>query len=732
VWLLARGCDALALAGGARAVCRYGVAVDVEALRARFQLLASDVEAFRAERVAGVVRWVLATAGAALHRREPLYGERGSRRWAGELVDHALPEERSGCPAYGTVYGLDGRDRFVVARSSFGGGGSHHVEQFVWEETSTDRSAPDGEGSTVAFTAHLNHLGELTALAAVELVDGVAVCGWHVDAWTSIEDRYGHAGGRVTEIRSLRVNVHCPATHRELRAWRATYDEDGGLVLLMSALAFLPFLGGGDKHVDPGVLGEAPWPAVDAWVEDPRTGWHAVWDARLDRRERDLPSIDAALAGLEDGLTQSAVRAADAAIKRGECLRPFVLTYQWTLDRVVPRRGWLGADSLRTRAVELGVQDTAVIDAVRGGTRVDLFEYAAPDTLRRIRQVTQLTEYGRLPWLPAPTQDELIEAARAFHRRLIVALNQRKPAGVTDDFLVWADGEDMRSAVGFDRAEAFRAAMTPPPRPAARVGRVTGSSSIERFATRLGLATDAQRIAATARWSFTLIAAAPGRARSKLGGLPSLPAGEPWPTWNGTPLSFIGEIHLGEIPAGHDPPALDPELPAQGVLLFFADLLDWTGDPEPPSADGPIRVVHFESPPAQSGRRPPPGRVWSERAEAEVDLPTVIETPVAFERRLTLPERLERADFWSSALYTDLRNRLHRSQRDRGVNAQFLGYPTDGEDPAQDDQRLLLRVGYHQRTEFAYQDGGEIYFHITPQAARQQRWQDTTAEGISG
>jgi hypothetical protein len=168
------------------------------------------------------------------------------------------------------------------------------------------------------------------------------------------------------------------------------------------------------------------------------------------------------------------------------------------------------------------------------------------------------------------------------------------------------------------------------------------------------------------------------------------------------------------------------------VLLFFADLLDWTGEPDQAGADGPIRVLHFDSAPAQSGARPPPGPVWSERAEAEVDLPIVIETPVRFDRHLTLPQDLDGADFWSRALYTDMRNRLHRSQRDRGVNAQLLGYPTDGEDPAQDDHRLLLRVGYHPRTEFAFQDGGDIYFHITPDAARHQRWTDVTAEGISG
>jgi len=34
---------------------------------------------------------------------------------------------------------------------------------------------------------------------------------------------------------------------------------------------------------------------------------------------------------------------------------------------------------------------------------------------------------------------------------------------------------------------------------------------------------------------------------SRLGGLPDLPAGLPWPANDGTPLSFIAQLDLGEI-----------------------------------------------------------------------------------------------------------------------------------------------------------------------------------------
>jgi hypothetical protein len=55
---------------------------------------------------------------------------------------------------------------------------------------------------------------------------------------------------------------------------------------------------------------------------------------------------------------------------------------------------------------------------------------------------------------------------------------------------------------------------------------------------------------------------------ARVGGQPRLPAGTPWPVWDGVgPLSFVGEVDLAALSAaGHDP---DVSLPAAGRLAFF-------------------------------------------------------------------------------------------------------------------------------------------------------------------
>nr|BFF21429.1 hypothetical protein GCM10025730_49500 [Promicromonospora thailandica] len=55
---------------------------------------------------------------------------------------------------------------------------------------------------------------------------------------------------------------------------------------------------------------------------------------------------------------------------------------------------------------------------------------------------------------------------------------------------------------------------------------------------------------------------------ARLGGQPRLPAGTPWPVWDGVgPLSFVGEVDLAALSAtGHDPGVA---LPAAGRLAFF-------------------------------------------------------------------------------------------------------------------------------------------------------------------
>ncbi|MFC8285697.1 DUF1963 domain-containing protein [Streptomyces cyaneofuscatus] len=51
----------------------------------------------------------------------------------------------------------------------------------------------------------------------------------------------------------------------------------------------------------------------------------------------------------------------------------------------------------------------------------------------------------------------------------------------------------------------------------------------------------------------------------RLGGLPALPAGSPWPVWDGHgPLSFIASVDCARLPTA----ALDIGLPESGTLLL--------------------------------------------------------------------------------------------------------------------------------------------------------------------
>ena len=54
---------------------------------------------------------------------------------------------------------------------------------------------------------------------------------------------------------------------------------------------------------------------------------------------------------------------------------------------------------------------------------------------------------------------------------------------------------------------------------------------------------------------------------SKLGGLPDLPAGTPWPGLGGVPLAFVAQVHLDDL-RGYP---VAQTLPRAGWLHFFYD-----------------------------------------------------------------------------------------------------------------------------------------------------------------
>jgi len=78
--------------------------------------------------------------------------------------------------------------------------------------------------------------------------------------------------------------------------------------------------------------------------------------------------------------------------------------------------------------------------------------------------------------------------------------------------------------------------------------------------------------------------------QSRIGGLPDLPTGFPWPVFGGNPLAFIAQLNLADLapflPSG--------ELPIAGSLLFFYDARQerWGFDPKD---RGSSAVVFFSS-----------------------------------------------------------------------------------------------------------------------------------------
>jgi uncharacterized protein YwqG len=65
---------------------------------------------------------------------------------------------------------------------------------------------------------------------------------------------------------------------------------------------------------------------------------------------------------------------------------------------------------------------------------------------------------------------------------------------------------------------------------------------------------------------------------TRLGGEPDLPPGEPWPEWQGKPMSFLVQIDLATVTGL---PGADV-LPADGLLSFFCDAHGavWNGHPD--------------------------------------------------------------------------------------------------------------------------------------------------------
>lgn len=130
---------------------------------------------------------------------------------------------------------------------------------------------------------------------------------------------------------------------------------------------------------------------------------------------------------------------------------------------------------------------------------------------------------------------------------------------------------------------------------------------------------------------------------SRLGGQPDLPVGYSWPTWDnpgkygrtagqGVQLSFLGQLNLRDLQAQ----VPTPELPAQGLLLFFFDIENepWGFDP----SDQPAHRVIFV----------PQGQALQRQLCPDVE-GCLIPAAVRFEPELTFPNLDESTIDWAAA-----------------------------------------------------------------------------------
>jgi hypothetical protein len=81
--------------------------------------------------------------------------------------------------------------------------------------------------------------------------------------------------------------------------------------------------------------------------------------------------------------------------------------------------------------------------------------------------------------------------------------------------------------------------------------------------------------------------------RSRLGGPPVLPAGQPWPTWDGRPLDFLGVVDFAELASV----LWLPELPGTGTAAFYyvTEMPRPWGD-DPTQSDGWRVLLNADTP----------------------------------------------------------------------------------------------------------------------------------------
>ncbi len=201
---------------------------------------------------------------------------------------------------------------------------------------------------------------------------------------------------------------------------------------------------------------------------------------------------------------------------------------------------------------------------------------------------------------------------------------------------------------------------------------------------------------------------------SKFGGLPDLPPGAKWPTWNNVPMSFVAQINLQET-TPYDTAKL---LPSSGLLSFFYDANQQDFGSE---AVDPGQWHVFFSKPADLSRLPAPSGLPSQRLFKAC--------AVTFSTELTLP--LDSRAFglqWAQQdldRYSDFMSHFPDPADRKSTHHRMLGHTDQIQDDmhtqvAQEthsdknglDWLLLLQVDTDDNTGMNWANNGMLYYWI--------------------
>ena len=232
---------------------------------------------------------------------------------------------------------------------------------------------------------------------------------------------------------------------------------------------------------------------------------------------------------------------------------------------------------------------------------------------------------------------------------------------------------------------------------------------------------------------------------SRLGGYPDVPPGFVWPRYKDSPLSFISQLHLDDIPTQQ----VDLSLPKNGSLLFFYDCEQrtWGFDPQD---RGSALVLFTEEPLEKLSRTHPPAdtpemglfRCCQIQFENSVNLPDA--WSIHYQPELSDLEQdllFEYFDWYHSRSigpnhriggHAECVQNPMELECELVANGLYCGNSSGYEDPRREslertasDWKLLLQIDSDDDASMMWGDGGMIYFWIREADLRDRDFEQT-------